>query len=255
MSARPSSPSTSNGASVRVRNGMCSAWAASRSACRAARPPLRRRAGRPSAVLPAADRAPTGGVVVRCGRRRRRARRRRPSPAAPRPPRDAGTAAVLCGKAIASTKCSWKRGSTAVSIFSTRRTTPSISRPRRARQQRDERAGPGRVAGRPDVGEVAVGDQAEDHRVESGRSGCRTRRRAGSRRPASIAELVHQQPDAGVERGLGELDRPDVVLGDARCAARSRTVAVVEDVAERPAVGHDPRRPRRERAVDRRRPR
>ena len=31
---------------------------------------------------------------------------------------------------------------------------------------------------------------------------------------SSIAELVHQQPDAGVERGLGELDRAHVVLGD-----------------------------------------
>ena len=28
------------------------------------------------------------------------------------------------------------------------------------------------------------------------------------------AELVHQQPRAGVERGLGELDRADVALGD-----------------------------------------
>ena len=27
-------------------------------------------------------------------------------------------------------------------------------------------------------------------------------------------ELVHQQPDARVERGLGKLDRADVVLGD-----------------------------------------
>ena len=31
---------------------------------------------------------------------------------------------------------------------------------------------------------------------------------------SSIAELVHQQPDAGVERGLGQLDGADVVLGD-----------------------------------------
>src|SRR5207247_5567100 len=35
--------------------------------------------------------------------------------------------AVACGIAMASTKCSWKRGSTAVSIFSTVRTTRSIS--------------------------------------------------------------------------------------------------------------------------------
>src|SRR6185369_3134377 len=70
------------------------------------------------------------------------ARRRRPPPSG-RPPPPPGPAsrcgrsvtvarwvdgAVRWGKAIASTKCSWKRGSTAVSIFSTRRTTSSISR-------------------------------------------------------------------------------------------------------------------------------
>ena len=55
--------------------------------------------------------------------------------------------------------------------------------PRRAGQERDQRAGPGRVAGGPDAGEVAVGDQPEDHRVGRCRSGCRTRRPAGSRRP------------------------------------------------------------------------
>ena len=37
-------------------------------------------------------------------------------------------------------------------------------------------------------------------------------------------ELVHQQPDAGVQRGLGELDGADVVLGDrdARPGAATR---------------------------------
>ena len=35
-------------------------------------------------------------------------------------------------------------------------------------------------------------------------------------------ELVHQQPDAGIERGLGELDGAHVVLGDARSAAGRR---------------------------------
>ena len=61
-------------------------------------------------------------------------------------------------------------------------------------------------------------------------------------------ELVHEQPDAGVQGGLGELDRPDVVLGDDD--PRPAVGRLVEDVAERPAVGDDPRRPRRERAVD-----
>ena len=52
------------------------------------------------------------------------------------------------------------------------------------------------------------------------------------------SQVVHQQPGAGVERGLRELDRPDVALGD-----RDARRAVVEDVGERPAVGDDPRRP------------
>src|SRR5207342_3494916 len=67
-------------------------------------------------------------------RRRRRSPRpaEAPSPVAGRAGRATTAdrlvyAAVRCGKAIASTKCSWKRGSTAVSIFSTVRTTSSIS--------------------------------------------------------------------------------------------------------------------------------
>ena len=186
----------------------------------AAAPPARR--CRPSAVLPACRPPPT--------RRRRRsvagvgARAAAPparrSAAGPRPRARFGKAAVLCGKAIASTKCSWKRGSTAVSIFSTRRTTPSIS----VRAAPDSSAmsapGPGGIAGRADVGEVAVGDEPEDHRVDRVDLAAE---RAGQ---ADLVdrldpELVHQQPDAGVQRGLGELDRPDVVLGDgdARAAA------------------------------------
>ena len=160
-----------------------------------------------------------------------------------------GNAAVLCGKAIASTKCSWKRGSTAVSIFSTRRTTAFDLAPRRARQERDERAGPGRVAGRPDVGEVAVGDEPEDHRVDRVDLAAE-----GAGQPDLVElvdrELVHQQPDARVERGLGQLDGPDVVLGDGDARAGPRPVALVEDVAEGPTVGDDPRRACRQAAVD-----
>ena len=73
--------------------------------------------------------------------------------------------------------------------------------------------GPGRVAGGADPAEVAVRDQPEDHRVERVDLAAE---RAGE--PDLVdgvdPELVHQQPDAGIERGLGELDRPDVVLGD-----------------------------------------
>ena len=114
---------------------------------------------------------------------------------------------------MASTKCSWKRGSTAVSIFSTVRDDVLDLAPRRAADERDQRAGPGRVAGGLDVIEVGVGDQPEDHRVERVDLAAE---RAGE---ADLVDgldpgVIHQQPDAGIERGLGELDRPDVVLGD-----------------------------------------
>ena len=63
----------------------------------------------------------------------------------------------------------------------------------------------------------------------------------------AIAGVVHQQAHAGVQRGLGELDRAHVVLGDAQLAGRRR----VQHVRERAAVGHDTRRARGGRAVDR----
>ena len=57
-------------------------------------------------------------------------------------------------------------------------------------------------------------------------------------------ELVHEQPRAGVERRLRQLDRADVVLGDddAQAAARPpRVGGLVEHVAECAPVGDDPR--------------
>ena len=70
------------------------------------------------------------------------------------------------------------------------------------RQERDQRAGPGRVAGRLDVGQVAVGHEPEDHRVD------RVDLAAEGAGQADLVELVdlelvHQQPDAGIQRGLG----------------------------------------------------
>ena len=106
-----------------------------------------------------------------------------------------------------------------------------------ARQQGDQRAGAGRVAGRPDARQVAVRDEAKDHRVE--------RVDLAAERPGQAdlvdgldLEVVHEQPDAGVQRGLGELDRANVVLGheDPGPVVGGR----VQDVAERPAVRHDP---------------
>ena len=188
----------------------------------------RRRAGvvarsRASAPAPpvAAGRAPAASTTVaRCGK-----------------------AAVWCGNAIASTKCSWKRGSTAVSIFSTRRTTPSISRRAAPRQQRDERAGPGRVAGRADVVEVAVGDRARGPSRGAGRSGCRRRRPAGSRRPSSIPSWSISSRTPAYSAALASwIARTSFWVMAIRGPPSS---AVVEDVAERAAVGDDARRARR----------
>ena len=224
MSARPSSSRTSNGSSVRVRNGVRSTCAWSRAARRA----RGRRALRCGVVghVRFLDRLRLRGAPPLPAAAGTATARRRRAVGARRPPRGSGDGACGAGNARASTKCSWKRGSTAVSIFSTRRVTSSISR-RCGRQQRDERAGPGGVAGGLHAVEVAVGDEPEDHRVERVDLAAE---RAGE--PDLVdgldAGVVHQQARAGVERGLGELDRADVVLGDedarlARRGARTRT--------------------------------
>ena len=150
------------------------------------RPPLAPSAGGvvASAVLPARrpSRRPAStpaALVARVGRRRRR----RPAPlggSVTTAARASANGAVGAGSAIASTKCSWKRGSTAVSIFSTRRTTPSISR----RAARDSSAisapVPAALPADADVLEVAVGDRGRAPSRGRDRSGCRTRRPAGS---------------------------------------------------------------------------
>ena len=66
---------------------------------------------------------------------------------------------------MAPTKCAWNAGSMAVSIFTIWRATPAISRPGRLRQQRADRAAPGRVADVARDRRIAVGDQAEHERV------------------------------------------------------------------------------------------
>ncbi len=100
-------------------------------------------------------------------------------------------------------------------------------------EQRDPRAGARGVAGGADAFERAVGNHAEHHRVldvDMAAEG------AGEPDAVDAFDLhpLHQQPHAGIERGLGELDRADVVLGD-----RERRAAVgtaVEIVGERPPV-------------------
>ena len=114
---------------------------------------------------------------------------------------------------MASTKCCWNIGSTAVSIFSIRRTTASISSRAFGVEQRDARAGAGGIAGRLHLLQRAIGDQAEDHRVLDVDMAAE-----GAGEPDAVdlldAELVHQQARAGIERGLGQLDGAHVVLRD-----------------------------------------
>ena len=214
MSDRPSSPRTSNGASLRVRNGTCSAWLARRSAWRAARPPLRRRCGS-SIRRPPSCRSPRcAGVVVRCGPRRPGCRRSSPCEPAEAPRRrGAGTRPSCAGTP------------------SPRRSAPGSAARRRSRSSR--RAGRrlrSRVRAAPDSRAMsapvpaALPAERTWARSQSGMSpriiawsGSIWLPKAPARRISSTLvdlELVHQQPDAGVERGLAELDRPDVVLGD-----------------------------------------
>ena len=61
----------------------------------------------------------------------------------------------------------------------------------------------------------------------------------------SMPQMVHQQPGAGVERGLGELDRAHVGLQDAEFR-----LARVQQVGEGPAIGLDPGAAGSERAID-----
>ena len=234
--------------------GMRSGADAARAACRPARPPVR--------LLGASVWAVSVWSVSLMGCSSRSSRSRAPARAvaggARRPSlrptilgAGSGTTidsrvdgSVVCGMPIAPTKCSWNRGSIAVSIFSTRRTTSSISA-RAARFNSAMRA-PVPAALPADV--TCSGSQSGTSPRTSAWTGSMCAPNAPARRmrsTVSMPEVVHQQPAPGVERGLRQLDLAHVVLRD----DQSR-LAVVQHVGERAAVGHDPRRPRRQRAVD-----
>jgi hypothetical protein len=102
-------------------------------------------------------------------------------------------------------------------------------------EQGDGGPGAGGVPHRCHLVGCAVGDEAEDrgpHGVDVAAEG------TGQGDPVHAVdpEVVHQQPDAGVERGLGELDGADVVLGDEDPRAVG---ALVEQVGEGAPVGLD----------------
>ena len=92
-------------------------------------------------------------------------------------------------------------------------TTPSISARAAEIQERDAGAGAGGIAGACDFHEIAVGDQAERHRmdrIDMGAEGAGERDALG-RCPAPPFD---QELCAGIERGLGELDGAHVRLVD-----------------------------------------
>ena len=80
-------------------------------------------------------------------------------------------------------------------------------------QQRNARAGAGRIARRGDLRQIAVGNHAEHHRVLDVDMTAEGARKAD---PVDLlgAQVLHQQLDAGIQRGLRELNRAHVVLRD-----------------------------------------
>jgi hypothetical protein len=134
---------------------------------------------------------------------------------------------------MASTKCAWKRGSTAVSTFACGLI-----------QQGDARAGARGVAGRIDLRKLAVRDHAEHHGVFYVDV---TAEGAGEHDAVDRVDLepVHQQAGASVERRLGQLDRAHVVLHDA-----DLRLALANQVGEGAALGLNARRALSQAAVD-----
>ena len=170
----------------------------------------RRRRGRPGGRRGRRSAAAGAGFVAhavllsRCRRRRRRGRvgalAGRPSRrarAAPRPRRAAGTARSRAGSPSRRRNAPGTAARRAVSIFSTRRTTSSISARAAPVQQRDPRAGPGGVAGGRHVRRVAVGHEPEHHRVH----GVDVRaERAGQPDPVDALDAVGGPSAAGSRR-------------------------------------------------------
>ena len=130
------------------------------------------------------------------------------------------------------TKCSWKRGSMAVSILDDRAGDAGDLGAGRGGQQGPHRARARGVADRAHPVGRAVGDEAEHERVERVDVAAE---RAGEPDRVDVVQrcqpgVVHQQPHAGVQRGLGELDRAHVVLGDAQLG--STVARLVQHVGE-----------------------
>src|SRR6185437_575924 len=102
-------------------------------------------------------------------------------------------------------------------------------------EQRDTRPGSRGVARGRDLRELAVRNHPEHHRVfDIDVRAERTRKPDAS--DVLRSESVHEQSDAGVKSGLGELDGAYVVLSDRQCLR-----ALIDDIAKRAALRHDAR--------------
>ena len=108
------------------------------------------------------------------------------------------------------------------------------------RQQGADRAGTGCVADRSHGFDGRIGHQTEHECVERIDVGAE---RAGQSHVAERIDtgVTHQQIDAGAQRGLRQLDRAHVVLGDRQLDG----VGAMQHVAERAIVGDDVRAGRR----------
>jgi hypothetical protein len=83
--------------------------------------------------------------------------------------------------------------------------------------------------------QVTIRNEAQDHRVLHVDMAAE-----GTGQPDGVDrgefQLVHQQPHAGIQRGLGKLDRAHIVLGD-----RNQRLAFADHIAERAARLHHAR--------------
>ena len=97
-------------------------------------------------------------------------------------------------------------------------------------KQGNTSTGARRVARRRYLVEIALGNQAEHHRVLD--VDVRPER-AGKTNTVDLpgAEMLHEQFGARVQCSFGKLDRPDIVLQDT-----DRRITIVQDVSHGPAV-------------------
>ena len=173
----------------------------------------------------------------------------RPVPAPPpRPARDVPGQVDVRRRAVGDRhgvdEWRWKAGSTAVSTFSIRRTTVSISSRAAASSSAISAPVPAAFPAADTLSSGAIRDHAEGHRVERVDMAAEG---AGQHDAVDRldAEAVHQEPRACHERRLGELDRAHVVLID-----EDRGLARMEHVGEGPPLLDDAPGARLRRARD-----